>query len=857
MTGITYFGKYEGATPKEDLGGKGVSLNMMTKAGLPVPPGFTIWTSECVYFMEHGVWSPELETRVNELIKSVEKDTGKEFGSNSNPLLLSVRSGARVSMPGMMDTVLNLGLNDEAVEGMAKKTKNPRFAYDSFRRFLQMFGDVVMGVEHAKFEKVLDAVKEVIKGYRALIQEETGKEFPQNPKLQLTMAINAVFASWNNPRAIVYRNLNHMGHNWGTAVNVQSMVYGNTGDNSGTGVGFTRDPSTGERVAFGEFLTNAQGEDVVAGIRTPFPLASMAGLSGPWPRVYEELMGIYKRLEEFYKDMVDLEFTIEDGKLYMLQARVGKRTGAAMVRIACELVDEGVIDKKTAMMRIDPPKINELLFENFDPKVSYADKVLAKGLPASPGAAVGQIVFEAEAAVEAKAEKRATILCRPETSPEDIAGMDAAIGVLTARGGLSSHAAVVARGMGKCCVAGCGECRIDEEAGIMTIGGKTFKEGDFISLNGSTGEVIEGKVPTIKPEISGHFGRIMNWSNEFKTLQIRTNADTPEDTKVAVEFGAEGIGLCRTEHMFFQADKISAIREMILAADAKARKVALDKVLPLQQIDFEGIFEALEGRPCTVRLLDPPLHEFLPHDDENQTAMAKQIGCEVEEIKAKVHELSESNPMLGFRGCRLGMIYPEISEMQVTALTQAAIAVEKKGIKVRPEIMIPVVCLPAEVKVLRKVICDRVDAVMEKAGVKIPYQVGTMIELPAACLQADKIAEHAEFFSFGTNDLTQTTLGISRDDAGRFVPTYVRNGHFDRDPFSEIHEETVGELIKIAVTKGRSVRKGMKISLCGEQSSQKSVLFLHKAGLSVVSASPYRIPALRVAAAQAAIICEE
>ncbi len=876
--------KAEGrADMKNLLGGKGANLAEMSNLGIPVPPGFTISTEVCTEYYNNERTFPEgLKEQVEEALKRVEEEMGKKFGDPSDPLLVSVRSGARVSMPGMMDTVLNLGINDEITEGLARISGNPRFAWDSYRRFVQMYGDVVLDLKPVNkedidpFEEILEkkkeekgvtldteldteALKELVAEFKETIQKKTGQPFPENPMEQLWGAIGAVFGSWMNERAITYRALNDIPSEWGTAVNVQSMVYGNMGEDCATGVAFTRDPATGKKLFYGEYLVNAQGEDVVAGIRTPQPVneatrndPSQKTLQEVMPEAYADLERIYKKLEAHYKDMQDIEFTIQQGRLWMLQTRNGKRTAAAAVRIAVEMVDEGLIDKKTAVLRVEPSQLDQLLHPMFDPKADR--KVIAKGLPASPGAATGRIVFHAEDA-EAWAEKgEEVILVRIETSPEDIGGMHVANGILTSRGGMTSHAAVVARGMGTCCVAGCGDLEIDYKAQTMTVDGKVFREGDWISLDGSTGEVIEGKVPTVDPELSGNFGKLMSWADEFRRLQVRTNADTPHDSEVARNFGAQGIGLCRTEHMFFEGDRIKAVREMILADDEEGRRNALAKLLPYQRDDFYGIFKAMHDLPVTIRTLDPPLHEFLPHDDDNQKVMADEMGITVEEVKAKVEALHEFNPMLGHRGCRLGITYPEITEMQARAIMEAACQLTKEGVKVFPEIMIPLVGTKAELANQKAVVVEVAEKVQEETGVKVEYMVGTMIEIPRAALTADQIAEEAQFFSFGTNDLTQMTFGYSRDDAGKFLSEYYKKGILENDPFQTLDQTGVGQLVEIAVKKGRTVKPNLKVGICGEHGGDpRSVEFCHRVGMNYVSCSPYRVPIARLAAAHAAL----
>ncbi|KAG9395838.1 pyruvate phosphate dikinase [Carpediemonas membranifera] len=852
---------------KTVLGGKGCSLMQMSNIGLDVPPFFVIPCQTCVHYMENQSWPVDYEAKIWAALKKIEDATGRKFGDSAKPLLLSVRSGARVSMPGMMDTVLNLGLNDESVEGLAKDSGNERFAWDAYRRFIQMYGDVVLGVPHKNFEHILEGLKkkysaaqdtdlsaehlkECVAEYRAMVKKTINEEFPKDPKDQLIRAINAVFDSWTNERAVYYRNMHSIDHRWGTAVNVQSMVFGNLGQTSGTGVGFTRDPATGEKMIYGEFLPNAQGEDVVAGIRTPIKISDMESVGGVWPGVYKQLCDNYDKLEAFYKDMVDLEFTVQDGKLYMLQARVGKRTAAAMVRIAAEMVKEGMITEKEALLRQEPNKIGELLHKTFDPKA--VRNVVATGLPASPGAGVGRVEFTAADAEARFNAGEPAILVRAETSPR-ISSVTMSQGILTARGGCSSHAAVVARGMGKCCVAGCSAVEVDEEAEQMKINGKVFKRGDWLSLDGSTGEVIEGQLATIAPVFSENFNLILQWADKYRQLDIRTNADTPADAKQAVAFGAQGIGLTRTEHMFFEHDRIYSMREMIVSETAEQRKAALAKLLPFQRDDFIGMFKALEGRPANIRLLDPPLHEFVSQEMDF-APLIKATGKSEEELRAFVDSLAEANPMLGFRGCRLGMVYPEISRMQARAIMEAAAEVQATGLEVHPEIMIPVLNHVNEMEAMRKLVADECEKVLAEKNIKVDYHIGTMIELPRACITADKIAEHAEYFSFGTNDLTQTTTGISRDDYNKFMPVYLDKSVYPFDFFQRIDTEGVGELMKMAVQKGRTTRPGMKIGICGEQTGQESVFFCQQIGLTYISCSPFRVPGARVSAAQAALL---
>ncbi len=873
------------ADMKNLLGGKGANLAEMANLGIPVPAGFTITTEMCtVYYKMERNYPAELKDQVKEGIAHIEKVMGKKFNDTENPLLLSVRSGARVSMPGMMDTVLNLGLNDTTVQGLIKASGSDRFAYDSYRRFVQMYGDVVLDMkpeskeEEDPFEVIIDAkkkeagveldtelttddLKDLVVKFKALIKEKKGIDFPEDPVEQLWGAINAVFGSWMGGRAITYRKINSIPGDWGTAVNVQAMVFGNMGDDCATGVAFTRDPATGENRFFGEYLVNAQGEDVVAGTRTPQPVndASVTAegqdtLKDLMPAPYQTLEDIYLKLEKHYTDMQDIEFTIEKGKLWMLQTRTGKRTVQAALKIAVDMVEEGLINETTAVTRIEPEQLDQLLHPMFDKEAKKSAVVLGKGLPASPGAATGKVVFHADDAEEQAEKGESIILVRIETSPEDIGGMDAAKGILTARGGRTSHAAVVARGMGKCCVAGCSDITIDYSKGQFTAGGKVIKAGDWVSLDGSTGEVIEGQVKTIAPEISGHFATFMAWADAVRTMKVRTNADTPADALKAVEMGAEGIGLCRTEHMFFEGDRIIAVREMILADDEAGRRKALAKLEPMQQGDFEGIFEAMGDRPVTIRLLDPPLHEFVPHEAENQKEMADQMGVSPEVIKEKVDSLHEFNPMLGHRGCRLGVTYPEIYEMQVRAIFNAAVTCHKKGLKVVPEVMIPLIGTLAEYTVLRDMTVGVADEVKKATGVDFEYMVGTMIEIPRAALTADAIGAEAEFFSFGTNDLTQMTFGYSRDDAGNFLKVYTDKGILPADPFMTLDQTGVGQLVEMGIEKGRSSRKDLKVGICGEHGGDPaSVKFCHRVGMNYVSCSPFRVPIARLAAAQAAI----
>ncbi len=889
-------GKAEGRSDMKNLlGGKGANLAEMNLIGVPVPPGFTITTEVCTEYNKLG------KDKVVELLKDdvraavahVEKLMGSQFGGKENPLLVSVRSGARVSMPGMMDTVLNLGLNDDAVEAIAKKSGNERFAWDSYRRFVQMYGDVVLGMKPESkedidpFEEILeevkkakgveqdneldvDALKELVVKFKAAVKKQTGHDFPVDPWDQLWGAVMAVFDSWNTTRAIYYRQMNQIPDEWGTAVNVQAMVFGNMGDNSATGVAFTRDAATGENIFNGEYLINAQGEDVVAGIRTPQQItlegsrrwAKLAGVSEEkrasefpsleesMPEAYKDLFETQEKLENYFKDMQDLEFTIQDGKLWMLQTRTGKRTAAAMVKIAMDMVREGMIDEKTAVLRQEPNKLDELLHPVFDKDAIKAANVVASGLPASPGAATGQIIFHADEA----GKYPQTILVRIETSPEDLEGMDIAKGILTARGGMTSHAAVVARGMGKCCVSGAAGLTIDYKARTLTAGGKVFKEGDWISLNGSTGEVYEGQIATREPELSGDFGEVMRLADKYRTMNVRTNAETERDALQARKFGAEGIGLCRTEHMFFEGERLKLMREMILADDEAGRRVALEKLLPIQQADFKSVFKAMEGLPVTVRLLDPPLHEFVPHEEANQKEMAEEMGVSVDVIKKKVEDLHEFNPMLGHRGCRLGNTYPEITEMQTAAILGAALELKAEGVKTLPEIMVPLVGTVKELELQKEIIETTAAKLFEEKGDKIDYMIGTMIEIPRAALTADEIAEVAEFFSFGTNDLTQMGFGYSRDDAGKFLPIYLKKGILKNDPFQVLDQKGIGQLVEMGTQKGRSVRENLKVGICGEHGGEPtSVEFCHRTGMNYVSCSPFRVPIARLAAAQAAL----
>ncbi|HEX2654479.1 MAG TPA: pyruvate, phosphate dikinase [Xanthobacteraceae bacterium] len=874
-------GKAEGAAEMRNLlGGKGANLAEMANLGLPVPPGFTITTEVCTYFYANGQsYPPALRNQVAAALEYVGKLAGKTFGDPVDPLLVSVRSGARASMPGMMDTVLNLGLNDVTVEALANKADNRRFAYDSYRRFITMYSNVVLGLDHHHFEEVLDGYKErkgyvldtdldandwveIVNSYKTLVAEELGHPFPQDPHEQLWGAVGAVFGSWMNARANTYRRLHNIPESWGTAVNIQAMVFGNMGDTSATGVAFTRNPSTGEKQLYGEFLINAQGEDVVAGIRTPQEITEAAriaassdkpSMEAAMPKAFAELCRIYTVLEAHYRDMQDLEFTVEKGKLWMLQTRSGKRTGKAALRIAVDLANEGVISQEEAVTRVDPAALDQLLHPTIDPNAER--KVIATGLPASPGAACGEIVFSSDEAEALKAQGRKVILVRVETSPEDIHGMHAAEGILTTRGGMTSHAAVVARGMGKPCVSGAGAIRVDYAAQAMTAGGLTLKKGEILTIDGSTGQILAGRVPMLEPALSGEFGTLMQWADNVRRLKVRANADTPNDARVALKFGTEGIGLCRTEHMFFDADRILAVREMILADDEAGRRGALAKLLPMQRGDFIELFEIMRGLPVTIRLLDPPLHEFLPHTEAEITEVAQSMGADPRKLADRARELSEFNPMLGFRGCRLAVAYPEIAEMQARAIFEAAVEAGKRtGAPVVPEVMVPLIASRAEFDLIKARIDACAEAVAAEAKVKINYQVGTMIELPRAALMAGEIAQTAEFFSFGTNDLTQTTYGISRDDAASFLGVYVSKGLLPADPFVSIDREGVGELVKIAVERGRKTRPDIKLGICGEHGGDPaSVVFCHEVGLDYVSCSPFRVPIARLAAAQAAL----
>jgi len=861
---------------KNILGGKGAGLAEMTNIGVPVPPGFTISAEVCTHYYKNNVYPEGLKEEIAENLKRLEQITGKKFGGVNNPLLVSVRSGARVSMPGMMDTILNLGLNDETVLGLVAQTNNPRFAYDSYRRFIQMYGNVVMGVPHDRFEEIINEFKgkkgveldtdldaedwkEIKDRYKELIRSETGKEFPENPADQLWGSISAVFKSWNNQRAIDYRKIHDIPDDWGTAVNVQTMVFGNMGEDSGTGVAFTRNPATGENIFYGEYLVNAQGEDVVAGIRTPFPISKAQksnekeiSLEEAWPDLYQQLLNVRNKLENHFKDLQDMEFTIEKKKLYLLQTRTGKRTAVAAVRIAVDMVNEGLIDKEEAIMRVTPDQVDQLLHPMIDPKVKVDP--IARGLPASPGAATGKVVFYPNDAVNAKKNKAKVILVRHETSPEDVAGMNSAEGILTARGGMTSHAAVVARGMGKACVVGCEALTIDYNRREIRINDVVIKEGDTITIDGSTGNVMVGDVPKIEASISGYFETLMKWADGIRKIGVRTNADTPLDAETARKFGAEGIGLTRTEHMFFKEDRISAMREMILSDTKEERKRALEKLLPMQRNDFEGLFRAMDGYPVIIRLLDPPLHEFLPKESAAQEQLAKTMGISVEKIRERVHQLAETNPMLGLRGCRLGILYPEITEMQARAIFEAVCNVAREGVKVIPEVMVPLVSHKNEIKVQKDIINRVAHEVFEEKGMKIKYMIGTMIELPRAAITADEIAEYAEFFSYGTNDLTQTTFGFSRDDVAKFVPLYIEMGILKNDPFKTLDQPGVGDLIKMGIERGRKTRPEIEIGICGEHGGDPaSVEFCHRVGMNYVSCSPYRVPIARLAAAQAAV----
>ncbi len=851
------------------LGGKGANLAEMTNIGLPVPQGFTITTEACNDYYENDLKiSDVILSQIDEKLAQLENEQGKKLGCEENPLLVSVRSGAVFSMPGMMDTILNLGLNDTSVKGLIDSTKNERFSYDSYRRFIQMFSDVAMEVPKYKFENVLENakeskgykvdtelttedLKEIVEQFKKIYETEVGSPFPQDPKKQLMLAIEAVFRSWNNPRAIVYRRLNDIPDNLGTAVNIQSMVFGNMGDTSGTGVAFTRNPSTGENRLFGEYLINAQGEDVVAGIRTP---QNIDALKADMPEIFDEFVKITHILEGHYKDMQDIEFTIENGKLYILQTRNGKRTAKAAINVIVDLVNDGVIDKEEGIMRMEPNQLDQLLHPTFDPKALKNATLIAKGLPASPGAATGKVCFHAVDAVSQAKSGEKVLLVRQETSPEDIEGMVSAQGILTARGGMTSHAAVVARGMGKCCVAGCGELRVDEAAREIRVGDRVIKEGEYMSIDGSTGSVYLGVIDMTSVEVGGNFAVFMSWVDEIRDMLVRTNADNPRDAKKAIEFGAEGIGLCRTEHMFFEEDRIPAVREMILADNVDDRVKALDKLLPFQRDDFYQIFKVMDAKPCNIRLLDPPLHEFLPHEDDAIESLAKDMNIRVSDLKKRVSDLDEFNPMLGHRGCRLAVTYPEICVMQARAIAQGAILATKEGVNVIPEIMVPLIGTVNELKMLREIIEETVNSEIEKSGVKFDYTVGTMIEIPRACVTADEIAEYADFFSFGTNDLTQMGFGYSRDDAGKFLGEYVDKGILEKDPFQVLDQNGIGKLVKMAADLGRSTKPNIKLGICGEHGGEpSSVEFCYNLGLNYVSCSPFRVPIARLAAAQATV----
>ena len=868
MTKYVYAFEEGNKNMRELLGGKGANLSEMIGIGLPVPSGFTVTTEACnKYYEDNEIIADEVIEQIFENVRLLEERTGKKMGDYNNPLLVSVRSGSRASMPGMMDTVLNLGLNDKVAEGFSASTGNKRFIYDSYRRFIQMFADVVKGYSKSSFERLLDQIKEeknvesdtdltaedmyeVTMRYKEVYKEISGEDFPQDPKEQLIEAVTAVFRSWNNERAHIYRRMHDIPDSWGTAVNVQEMVYGNNGNNSGTGVAFTRNPSTGENALYGEYLINAQGEDVVAGIRTPNPISTLKEIM---PEVYNEFENIAKRLENHYKDMQDMEFTIENGKLFMLQTRNGKRTAQAALKIAVDLVEEGMISKEEAILKVEPRQLDQLLHPNFDQEALKNAKVIAKGLAASPGAGTGRIYFTAEDVSAAKARGEQTILVRLETSPEDIQGMNDANGILTIRGGMTSHAAVVARGMGRCCVCGCGDLIIDEESKTLkTKEGVVYKEGDYLSLDGSTGNVYGEQIKTIEPEISGNFETFMGWADSVRTLQVRTNADTPKDAKQARKFGAQGIGLCRTEHMFFEEDRIFAFRQMITADTQEKRERALEKILPYQRSDFEELFKSMEGDSVVIRYLDPPLHEFLPHTDEEIKQLAQSLEISYENLKERIDSLKEFNPMMGHRGCRLAITYPEIAKMQTRAVIEAAINVNKEGMNVIPEIMIPLIGDLKELKYVKSIVCETADSIISNSGVELKYHVGTMIEIPRAAFIADKLAKEADFFSFGTNDLTQMTYGFSRDDASKFLNDYYDKKIFEGDPFAKIDQEGVGELIKMTVEKGKKANPTIHLGICGEHGGETtSIEFCHKVGLDYVSCSPYRVPLARLAAAQA------
>ncbi len=869
MTKYVYLFREANQSMKNLLGGKGANLAEMTNLGMPVPQGFTVSTEACTKFYDDGQRiNDEIIAQIYDALQETEKIVGKTFGDNENPFLVSVRSGARASMPGMMDTILNLGLNDVAVEGLAKLTNNPRFAYDSYRRFITMFSDVVMEISKSNYEAIFDAkkeekgieldtdltaddLKEIVAGFLAKFKELSGKPFPQDPKEQLILSVQAVFRSWDNTRANYYRRMNNIPYEWGTAVNIQSMVFGNMGETSGTGVAFTRNPSTGENEFYGEYLFNAQGEDVVAGIRTPKPISE---LQKDNPAIYKQFREISDKLEQHYHDMQDMEFTIEKGELFMLQTRNGKRTAQAALKIAIDMVSEGLLTEKEALLKVDPAQLDALLHPTFDPKALAEAKIIASGLNASPGAATGRTVFTAERAAEMVADGLPVILVRQETSPEDIEGMAVAAGVLTSRGGMTSHAAVVARGMGTCCVAGAGTVKVYEDKKYFEVEGVKFNEGDYISLDGTSGNIYGAKIKTQDATVSGDFATLMAWADKYRSLKVRTNADNPKDAKVAYEFGAEGIGLCRTEHMFFDSERIMAMREMIVSDTEEERANALDKILPMQREDFVGLYEAMQGYPVTIRYLDPPLHEFLPSEDDDIAALAKEMNITFATLKAKVESLHETNPMLGHRGVRLSITYPEIARMQTRAVIEAAIIVNKRGMKIAPEIMIPLVGEIKELKYVKEIVVATADSIIKEAGVKLDYSVGTMIEIPRAALLADEIAEEAEFFSFGTNDLTQMTFGFSRDDAGTFLADYYAKKIFESDPFAHVDEKGVGKLMKIAVDLGRATRPGLKCGICGEHGGDPiSVDFCHNIGLSYVSCSPFRVPIAKLAAAQANI----
>ena len=858
------------ASMKNLLGGKGANLAEMTSLGIPVPQGFTVTTEACNKYYEDGkLISQDIINEIYEKLKVLEEETGKKFGSVTNPLLVSVRSGARVSMPGMMDTILNLGLNDDSVEALAKLTNNERFAYDSYRRFIQMFSDVVMGVEKRLFEDLIDKVKakkgvyfdtdldandlkELVLEFKNLYKKEKNEDFPTDPKVQLIEAITAVFRSWNNPRAIVYRRLNDIPGEWGTAVNVQQMVFGNKGETSGTGVAFSRNPATGENKIYGEYLMNAQGEDVVAGIRTPQPISKLEEQN---PKIYNQFVNIANKLEKHYRDMQDMEFTIEDGVLYFLQTRNGKRTAQAALKIAVDLVNENMLSKEEAILKVEPKQLDTLLHPTFDMENLKTVKAVAKGLPASPGAACGKIAFTAEEAKERNGNGEKVVLVRLETSPEDIEGMIASEGILTVRGGMTSHAAVVARGMGTCCVAGCSSIKVNENNRTLEINGNLLTDNDYISIDGSTGNVYSGEVKTVLPEITGYFATFMGWADEIRKLGVRTNADTPKDTRQAIHFGAEGIGLCRTEHMFFAEDRIAAVREMIVAKSLEQREKALNKILPMQREDFIKMYEELQGKPANIRLLDPPLHEFLPTEEQDIVALAKEMNIKVDDLRNTINDLHEFNPMMGHRGCRLDVSYPEIAKMQTRAIIEAAICVKKgKGYDVKPEIMIPLVGEIKELKYVKDLIVKEATSIIEESGIDLEYKIGTMIEIPRAAITADEIAKEAEFFSFGTNDLTQMTFGFSRDDAGNFLKDYYDKKIYEQDPFAKLDQKGVGSLIKVAIEKAKSTRPNLKLGVCGEHGGDpSSVEFFHDVGLDYVSCSPFRVPVARLAAAQAQV----